>query len=219
MIRNHKWKLIVSSLVVLLPMLFGLLVWNRLPQSMTTHWRADGSANGWSSRAFAVFALPGFMLLAHWFCIFCMVKDPKNVNQSGKVFGMVLWILPVSSLFANGMIYAFALGMKFNTNILVATSMGLLFVLIGNYLPKCRQNTTIGIKVKWALEDEENWNATHRVAGRVWVAGGLLMLVAAFLPEMIGVLAVIVLATLLGVIPTVYSWRFAQKQKNQTPKS
>ena len=38
---------------------------------------------------------------------------------------------------------------------------GLLFMIIGNYLPKVKQNNTIGIRVVWTLQDEENWSATH----------------------------------------------------------
>jgi len=90
--------------------------------------------------------------------------------------------------------------------------VGVMFLVIGNYLPKCRQNYTIGIKIKWALASEENWNATHRFGGRVWVIGGVLILLCMFLPDMIG-FGVMMTAVLLSVIlPTVYSYRYYKKQ-------
>ena len=60
-------------------------------------------------------------------------------------------------------------------------SVGLLFMLIGNYMPKCKQNYTTGITVPWTLHSQENWNRTHRLAGWVWIIGGVAMIVNSFL--------------------------------------
>lgn len=212
MIKKNKARLIASSAVIVLPIFFGLIFWNTLPENMTTHWGADGSADGWSSRPFAVFFLPLFMLASHWFCIFCTVKDSKNKKQSDKAFGMVLWICPILSLFANGMVYAVSFGYEPKINYIGNLLFGLIFVLTGNYLPKCKQNHTIGIRVKWALENEENWNATHRFGGKVWVIGGLVIMAGTFLPEnvVIFVLAAAIIA--LAAIPIVYSYWYYKKQ-------
>ncbi|MBR2895453.1 MAG: DUF1648 domain-containing protein, partial [Oscillospiraceae bacterium] len=66
MIKNHKWKLLVSSLLILAPMLVGLLYWNELPGQMATHWGVNGTADGWSSRTFAVVGMPLLLLAMHW---------------------------------------------------------------------------------------------------------------------------------------------------------
>ena len=208
MIKKNKWKLLISSIAILLPMIFGLIVWNKLPEQIATHWGADGNVNGWSNRSFAVFALPLFILLTHWFCIFCTSRDPKNKNQSKKVFGMVLWICPITSLAANGMVYAVAFGKAIDMNFIVYLLAGLFFVIIGNYLPKCKQNYTIGIRVKWALENEENWNATHRFSGKVWTIGGVLMMVCSFLPEEISLYVFTVLVIVLSMLSVGYSYYY-----------
>ena len=70
-----------------------------------------------------------------------------------------------------------------NVKLQASVLMGAMFIIIGNYLPKTKQNYTIGIKVPWALHSEENWDRTHRLAGRLWVAGGILMLATVFLPQ------------------------------------
>ena len=214
MIKNNKWKLTLSSILILLPILLGLIFWNELPEQMTTHWGADGNADGWSSRSFAVFGLPLIILALHWLCVFFTVKDPKNKNQNKKVFGMVLWICPVLSFFASGMIYAGALGKEFDIEVITLLFIGLMFVILGNYLPKCKQNYTIGIKVKWALANEENWNATHRLGGKVWVIGGLLLMACVFLPDTIVPWALIIILPVLAVIPVVYSYLYFKKQTN-----
>ena len=212
MIRRHKGKLLVSTGLILLPILFGLLFWNQLPEQMTTHWGLDGTADGWSGRGFAVFGLPLILLAGHWLCVFVTAKDPKNREQSGKVFGLVLWIFPVVSLLVCGMMYAVSFGKNFPYASILMALIGLMFVMIGNYLPKCRQNHTIGIKVKWTLENEENWNATHRMAGRVWVIGGLLMTGCVCLPEtaILWVMPPVILV--LAGLPMAYSYWYHKKQ-------
>lgn len=215
MMKKNKWKLLITSLVILFPILFGLIVWDKLPEQMTTHWGMDGNADGWSSREFAVFALPLFMLAGHWICIFCTSKDPKNKEQNSKVFGRVLWICPVVSLILGGMIYAAALGKEFKMNTIMSLLIGLMFVVIGNYLPKCRQNHTIGIKVKWTLENEENWNATHRFGGKVWVASGILLMAGSFLPENIVFYFLLSCVIVSGILPVGYSFCYYRMQQGR----
>jgi uncharacterized membrane protein len=83
--------------------------------------------------------------------------------------------------------------------------MGILFIVIGNYMPKTRQNYTIGIKVPWALDNEENWNRTHRLAGYLWVAGGIALVILALagLTNPVLMIGVVLFFTL---VPTFYSW-------------
>ena len=57
---------------------------------------------------------------------------------------------------------------------LIYYGTSLLFIVIGNYLPKIKQNNTIGIRIVLTLQDEENWNATHSFSGRIWRTSGIL---------------------------------------------
>ena len=216
MLKNHKGKLMLSSAIILLPVAVGLLLWNRLPETVPTHWGFDGAPDDWSSRVVAVFVIPMFLLALHWLCLWVTSKDQKNKSQSSKIFNLILWLVPALSLLSCGSIYAAALGREFQINVLMPAFLGLLFVIVGNYLPKTVQNRTIGIKIKWTLEDEANWNATHRLAGKIWTAGGLLLLLCAFLP---GTVLPWVMPLLLGVmvlVPVAYSWWFHRKQKGET---
>lgn len=212
MLKRNKGKLVLSSLIILLPALAGVLLWRVLPEQMTVHWGAGGTADGTGSRLFAVVGLPLLMLAMHWLCILMTAMDPKNRNQSDKAFGIVLWIAPVASLLSGAVLYAAALGVEPRMDQLLPVGIGLMFVLIGNVLPKCRQNYTLGIKVKWALENEENWNATHRFGGKVWVACGFIIMAGTLWPS--GQEIVLLTGVLLAAVaPIVYSYFYARKQR------
>ncbi|MGN0334883.1 MAG: SdpI family protein [Lachnospiraceae bacterium] len=212
MFKKNKRKVIISSLIILLPILIGLLLWNRLPDQIATHWNAEGVADDYSSKLFALIGLPAFLFVIHWLCLLVTSADPKNRNLNGKPLELVLWICPVISLLVNAMIYGTALGMEINVEFFVPLVLSILFIIIGNYLPKCRQNYTIGIKVPWALNSEENWNHTHRFAGIVWVVGGFLMLFAAFT----GIFALwIILTFVIAFIPMIYSYVYYVKYEEK----
>ena len=213
MIRNHKKQLIAASALILLPILVGLLLMDRLPEDFATHWGMDGQADGWSSRSFAIFVPPIVMLALFWVCVFFTGKDPGNQDgRNKKPFAMVLWIVPLLSNLCCGMMYALALGAKFSVTNLMLVVMGLLFLVIGNYMPKCQMNSTIGIKVSWAYTSEENWNATHRFAGRVWVICGGLMMLSALLPGNWGVMIMLFIFIPMAAVPVLYSWRYYKMQ-------
>ena len=215
MLKKNKGLMILTSVIILLPVLAGILLWDRLPEQMATHWGGNGEADGWSSRPVAVFGLPLFLLAIHWMGVWLTGQDRRNRNQNEKVLQMMFWIAPVISLFGMGSTYAAALGQSLRIDRLAMLLLGIVFTIIGNYLPKCRQNDTIGIKIVWTLSDEENWNATHRLAGKLWTAGGLLMLLTAFLPGNRHIYAAPLLLGVMVLVPVAYSWWFHRKQKGE----
>lgn len=159
----------------------------------------------------ALFIVPA-LLAGHWLCLHFTAKDPGNANQSRKVMDMLLWIFPLISLFC-ALTFHWSVNGKDSSIILVSIDFfGILSLIIGNYLPKCRRNSTIGIKIKWTLENEENWNATHRFGGIVWVACGLGFFMLGCLPLKLTVPGVAVLVALMVILPTGYSYRYYRRQ-------
>lgn len=212
MIKKFKWQFLMSSVIILLPAAAGLLLWNELPEQIITHWDVNGVANGSSGRWFAVFAMPLLMLAIHWICVIVTALDPKNKNQSHKVFGMILWICPVISLLVCSFTYAAAFGIKVNIGRMTQILLGCFFVMLGNYMPKCRQNQIIGIKVVWALRNEENWNQTHRFTGKLYVFGGILFLFCAAFPLPQFGMLFLLLVVALAALPLLYSYLYYRKQ-------
>ncbi|MCM1145018.1 MAG: SdpI family protein [Blautia sp.] len=211
-IRNNKKQLIISSIIILLPIVAGVLLWDYLPEQIATHFGIDNEPDSWQAKSFVVFGIPLILLVFHWVCVLVTALDPKNKGQSSKVFHMVLWLLPVMSLLLCGLTYTIALGNEMNIGFLARAFVGLMFLIVGNYMPKCKQNHTIGIKITWTLRNEENWNKTHRFAGRIWVIGGLLLLVTLFVPTENFTAVFFVLIVMMVSTPIVYSYVYYRKQ-------
>lgn len=210
MIKRNKGKLLLTSLVTLLPMVVGLLLWNHFPEDMPIHWNAAGGIDGYGSKLFAVVLLPLFLLGVHWFCMIVTAADPKSKDLDGKPLTLVLWICPVMSLLVCTLVFATAMGVSVSVEFIMPLVLGGLFLIIGNYLPKCKQNYTIGIKVSWALEDEANWNATHRFAGRLWVVGGAVIIATSVLGNIWLFLAITIA---MAFAPMIYSYRYYKKHQ------
>lgn len=208
MIKKNKWKLLLSSLLILLPVLFGFAMWDQLPMQMPIQMSGNGGAN----RLFAVVGLPLILLAFQWLCLLLSARDIKGNAQNNKVFSLVIWIIPVLSLFSSGTIYASALGKAPDVVQYSFLLFGLLFTVLGNYLPKCKQSFTTGIKIKWTLANEENWYATHRFAGKIWTVGGLVVMACTFLPLVAAVWTAFTVMFAACLIPTVYSYRYYKKQ-------
>ncbi len=186
-IADHKGQLILSSLVTLLPALAG--------------WRL-----AWEAAA---------MLAAHWLVLLVVFSDRRNRDrQSKKAVRLIFWIMPAVSLLTGGVTALLQRGVQSASTLSTAMAMGfgLLFIVLGNYMPKFRQNSFMGIRVKWTLESEANWNATHRFGGKIWVAGGFACLAGAMLPvKAMGAVFPVVLVTV-ALAPIVYSYYYSKTQ-------
>lgn len=203
MINKFKLKIIVSSVVVLLPMIVGFSLWDKLPDSIATSFDWNGNITGYSSKTFAVVGLPAVLLVVNLICIAASCCDPKAKNISGKFFTLILCIIPVCSILCETIIYCKALDYNLNIANIFTVFIGILFIILGCFLPKCKQNYTVGIKLAWTLHDEENWHKTHKMAGPLWIGGGILIILAGlFQLEIVFAAAIIAL----GIIPAVYSY-------------
>ena len=206
---KKNWKLLViTSVVILLPILAGVILWNQLPEQIPSHWNAAGEVDGWSSKPFSVFGMPLILLAFHWVCVIATGADPKQKNHSGKVLQLVFWIIPVLSALLHAITYATALGKEVRVEAVMPVFMGLLFAIIGNYLPKCKQNYTIGIKIPWTLNSEENWNKTHRLAGRLWTVCGIVIMFVGFFG---GFAFLMGIALVMVIVPLIYSYVLYRK--------
>ena len=213
MLKPYKKTIFLTSIITALPMLLGVLLWDRLPDSIATHFDFNGVPDGWSSKPFTVFALPALLVGIHLLCTFGTLADPKRRNIQNKIFTMVLWISPVISLSTCGATYLYALDIPVNMVLLCVSMCGILFLIIGNYLPKCRQNYTVGIKLPWTLSDEENWDRTHRLAGKLWMVGGLLMFTIPFWGRA-GIWVFMISIFVMVLVPIFYSYSLYRKHRN-----
>ena len=200
--------MIITSIIIVATIIPGVILWDQLPTQMATHFDANGVADGWSPKEFAVFGLPLLLLVVHWLCAAFTGADPKNKNISDKMTMLVLWICPVVSIVGCGSTYLYALDSKVNTTRMAIFFLGCVFLVIGNYMPKMKQSYTIGIKLPWTLNSEENWYRTHRFAGYVFMIGGVLVIIAGFID--LSWFAFVALLSI-AVLPTIYSFMLYKK--------
>ena len=205
--KTHKRTILLTLFLTLLPIVVGLFLWNQLPEQVATHFSSN-EPDGWSSRAFAVFVLPAICAGCHLLCAVAPALDPKHENITPKVMTIILWIMPLISWFTSGMILSYAMGKQIPVQTAVGLLIGFVFLILGNYLPKTKQNYTVGIKVPWALNNEENWYHTHRFAGFLFTVAGLIIIVAGLLNWVVILIAVAVLA---AIAPCIYSYHYYRR--------
>ena len=190
MIAESKWQILISSIVILLPIPIGRIVGAR------TLWYPFG------------------ILLAHWLCLMLIFRDNGHRGQSGKAIGLALWMAPAVSLLVSS-IYLMVISGAGGSSVVIGIfyfGFGLVFLVTGNYLPKVKRNNTIGIKVKWALEDDENWYATHRFAGKVWTAAGIACMCCCLFVDSIVSAILFIISVLSSLLPCAYSYYYHNRQ-------
>lgn len=165
---------------------------------------------------FWVLLTPVLLTLVLKLCLYLSEKMEGDPNKNKKINNVVIWIIPAISNVAFWISYALLHeGMDLSMAKLLCWMAGVLYLVLGNYLPKCRENSIVGFRVKWTYSSEENWNATHRLAGFLYVASGFLLLICGFLPEAVATWAFVAILVISSNVPLVYSWRFYRKQKAQ----
>ncbi len=194
---------IITTVVCIIPVVIGIILYNRLPDRIVTHWAFDGTPNGWQPKFVGAILFPGILVIVNLIFPLLLKIDPKYSNLNQKVKQLLHWIIPVVCVFCSGSTLTAALGKEVNIPLIGPLFLGLLFIAIGNYLPKISQSYTVGFKLPWTLNSEENWNRTHRLGGFVWVVGGIAMIIAGLLGFVKIILAIAVIITL---IPMVYSY-------------
>lgn len=206
--REYKKRIILTSIITLIPMMVGVLLWKQLPDTIATHFNMNNVPNGWSSKTFTVFGLPLLLVVIHIFAIGVTLNDPKKQNIGKKILSFMFWIVPVISVLTSGAIYGYALDMKINVGGIASILIGVVFIIIGNYMSKNKQNYTVGIKLPWTLNSQENWNRTHRMASKLWVLAGVIFIVNIFFNSPIIIGAVIVFSV---IVPMIYSFMLYKK--------
>lgn len=208
---KYKVSLIVSGLLILAPILIGVLTWDRLPDLIPNHFNFAGEADGYTPKLYGVFALPLILFVSHYAMLFIVTADPKRARVTDKIYFLVMWMMPLVSWVTSGISYSMALGRKVNITLVGSLMVGFIFVVIGNYFPKLRQNYTIGIRLPWTLADEDNWNRTHRLAGWLYMICGVACVIFGLLRVPAGMFAGILIAS---GIPTVYSYLLYRKKRS-----
>lgn len=205
---TSKKNIIIATLLSLLPIVVGLLLWDKLPAEIPTRFDINGVAVNHSSKMLAVIILPAILAGVVLLVGFMTANDPKQKNINNKMMNVGIFAIPVVSNVMNICICMMALGYSVDITTITFIGIGILFMVIGNYLPKTKQNYTVGIKVPWALNSTDNWNKTHRLGSRLFILAGLLIIVDAWFKSFILLIIAILIVT---IVPIAYSYILYKK--------
>ena len=195
-----------------MPFLVGILLRLFCPEVIASEWSKTTIGGFWNAKI-TLFLFSTLLFLAvHWICAYFILKDEKNQTQSDKILSLGLWIVPVFSLIGGCTIIEAATGKDFGFAFITQLIVSTMFFILGNYMPKCKPNHSIGIKLPWTLHSEENWCKTHRVTGMFWVAGSVTMFLFLMVFESGFVSKILPILLIMMVGPILFSVLYYRKQ-------
>lgn len=200
---------IITSLVCLIPIIIGIIIYNKLPEQLPTHFDFKGEVDSYSSKNFTVFCMPLILCALNLFTHFMLNNDPKKRNIDKFFMNIGKWTIPVVSIIVLTITYLVGMEIHISVEKFVPAMISLLFIVIGNYLPKCKQNYTAGIRLPWTLGSEENWNRTHRLAGFIWLVAGVVLFVSSFISSLPYLFFPVVIVMV--IVPMIYSYLLFKK--------
>ncbi len=202
-IKFKKESVISVIISILLFALVNLLFYKKMPETLPTHWGFNNKIDGYSSKFTTLITTPLLLIFLNIFSCFMLDNDPKNKDKNNFVITIGKATIPLVMLITFVISVFYGLGKKINVMVIISIFVGFLLILIGNYLPKTKRNYTVGIKLPWTLNSDENWNKTHRLAGYFFILGGIFFL---FTPFIGNEYLVFLTFMIIGIIPAIYSF-------------
>ncbi|MCM3150810.1 SdpI family protein [Priestia megaterium] len=202
--------------ITLLTLVAWLIALPHLPATMPIHWGANGEADGFATKINAMILTVGIMVLIYFIIAFVPRIDPRKENYKyfSKTYNIVLNAVLLLFFFVNMSTILQGLGYNVPMSYIAPIMAGLVFIIIGNYLQRVRSNYFMGIRTPWTLSNEIVWKKTHRLSGKLFFIGGLLILISAFLPD--GYKSVIMWGSIVlcVAVPYLYSYLAYKKEMN-----
>ncbi|WP_176344487.1 SdpI family protein [Priestia aryabhattai] len=210
--KKHVFPLSIT----LLTLVAWIIALPHLPATMPIHWGANGEADGFATKINAMILTVGIMVLIYFIIAFVPRIDPRKENYKyfSKTYNILLNAVLLLFFFVNMSTILQGLGYNVPMSYIAPIMAGLVFIIIGNYLQRVRSNYFMGIRTPWTLSNENVWKKTHRLSGKIFFIGGLLILISAFLPD--GYKSVIMWGSIVlcVAVPYLYSYVAYKKEMN-----
>lgn len=221
-IKNNLFSFIASIVTILIPVIVGMMIYDRLPEQVAMHFDIAGNPDSFYSKGFAVFGVYSFLLVLHLVVSFVTALDNKNgAGIPDKFFGLLIWICPAMSIMMGVVTYGTALGYSIDVPSTAILVIGFLFLILGNYMPKLRINRYAGVRVKWTMESKKNWESTHRFAGWMMCLLGIILIIVTLVRLFIGMSSIcfsiisMVLFTIAIGSMLIYPYVYKQKHEKE----
>jgi len=215
-------NLLLALIILAIPFGYAAYVYPSLPSTIPTHFNIRGEADGFGGKD-SIFLGPGIMSAVGLFTFFLLSNiknfDPKRFKSEDDGMFKKFALFMVLFMSIMGLIITYsATGAKLNITKLLLPFLGIVFAIMGWYMPKLHQNYFAGFKLPWTLENVDNWNETHKLAGKVWLYGGMVQAIGTLvLPSVPAFIVFITSIAVMVIIPSVFSYRMF-KNGNQIKK-
>lgn len=199
---------IIPILLIIISIVASFYFYSVLPDQVATHWNFEGQVDDYSSKAVGAFLLPGIMILMYLMFLGLPYIDPKRkrYGEFANVYHIFKGIL-IGFMFIIYLATSFAnLGYNIDIGVVIPALVGILFIIMGNYMGKIKHNWFMGIRTPWTLSSENVWNKTHRVGGWLFILLGIIMLLMPIMPKEI--IAPIFIAAIVAVTVGTFGYSY-----------
>jgi uncharacterized membrane protein len=194
--------------IVILPFIYLAYIWNSLPQVVPIHWNMEGEIDGYGNKAMLILVPILLPLLVYLIFLAIPKIDPKNrLNQMGNKLQNIKVILTIfMSVLALFIMYSAKNQSLTNPNYMIL-GLGILFIILGNYFKTIKPNYFLGIRTPWTLESETVWKETHKLAGKMWFIGGIIIIFSSLILEkQLNLIVFLTVTGIITLIPIYYSF-------------
>lgn len=201
--------------IVLLPFVYLAYIWNQLPAQVPMHYNIEGEIDRYGNKSELILIPIMTSLLIYLIFLAVPYIDPKKQIQKmgGKYDTLKFIITTFMSILALFIIYT-AKNQTLTDPDYILLGCGVLFLILGNYFKTLKANYFIGIRTPWTLESESVWKATHKLAGKIWFLGGLLIILSCLILDgKTNFIVFICITAIMVLVPVLYSYLLFRKQE------
>jgi uncharacterized membrane protein len=198
-------------------LIMWIIAFPNLPDQIPMQWGPDGSVNWTAPKLLGMLMNVGILLVIYPILVLSPKLDPKRKGYlyTSKAYWIIIYAVLGLLVFVNAFVIFQSLGFDLNIEIVIPILVGILFIIIGNYMQTVKANWFMGIRTPWTLSSETVWRKTHRLGSKLFMICGLLFFLIPFLPVDLMVYVIVIPAILAGLIPTIYSYVLYRREQKE----
>lgn len=211
----NKKSQIYNLVLIVCAFLLTIVLYNKLPHLIPIHWNTSGEIDGYGPKIFGAFMAPVIMIFIWTGMKYLPKIDPRknNYEKFEKTYSIIVSLLITFFLILHVVTLLAAIGYKVSIDKIVPAIVGILFIFIGNYMPKLKSNYFYGIKTPWTLSSDVSWRKTHRLGGKLFIISGMIVILSSFfLKGNVKTIICIIAIFASAVIPLIASYFYAKNR-------
>ncbi len=221
-LMNYPIKLSLKSeaapiILIVAAWIFAFYFYAHFPAQVVTHWGFDGQPNGYMGKAAGAFAIPALLAGMYALLLGLPWLDPKSDRYAE--FSGIYHFFKTAIIFVLFAVYIasgfYNLGYAVNINVIVPLLVGLLMIVLGNFMGKIKRNWFVGVRTPWTLSSENVWNKTNRFGGFMLVLFGIVLIISPLLSKPLAITLFVSGILLITIGTLVYSFVIYKQEQNK----